>query len=266
MINKLLDFLGNNNTAIIASGVILTFIVSVTTLYFTVKNNQTVHYVNSITKSRAEWVNALRKNLSVFFSMLNIENTFNEYALINELKEYNYYERIDEMSRISTEIILYFNYADKFDEDIVNGVKQLGIIYRKLLLHVRKQIIESDSQQKNFIPGEELKDILGDLETVKQEFIQLIQIYFKVEWERIKDEAAGKKYEAKTYRKDRENLVQLYNYKQTERENFKNAWKRNFMNSIERMKRILCEHSLMITILIVVFCIFLIGHIKITIV
>ncbi len=72
---KVLYFLGENKDSLTTVGVIMTLVVSAVSLYFSVKNNKAVHYVNSVTKNRSEWIYCLRDKIAKFISMVNIENT-----------------------------------------------------------------------------------------------------------------------------------------------------------------------------------------------
>lgn len=61
--NEILQFFEDNKDALTAIGIILTFGVSIIS-FFSVRNNKAVHYVNSITKSRIEWIQKLRKTVA----------------------------------------------------------------------------------------------------------------------------------------------------------------------------------------------------------
>ena len=54
--NKMLQFFSENKDAITGIGIILTFLISSISLYYSIRNNKAVHYVNSITKSRIDWI------------------------------------------------------------------------------------------------------------------------------------------------------------------------------------------------------------------
>ena len=74
IMENLLQFFSRNKDALLAIGVLLTFFVSIISLYFSVRNNKAVHYVNSITKSRIEWIQKIRDTVSVFISKTNVYN------------------------------------------------------------------------------------------------------------------------------------------------------------------------------------------------
>lgn len=48
--NKILQFFSENKDALTSIGILLTFLISSISLYFSVRNNKAVHYVNAVTK------------------------------------------------------------------------------------------------------------------------------------------------------------------------------------------------------------------------
>ena len=50
--NKMLQFFSENKAALTSIGILLTFLISSISLYFSVRNNKAVHYVNAVTKNR----------------------------------------------------------------------------------------------------------------------------------------------------------------------------------------------------------------------
>ena len=64
--NNFSVFLEINKDAIASIGIILTLFVSAVSLYFSIKNNKAIHYTNSVTKSRIEWIEHLRGRASHF--------------------------------------------------------------------------------------------------------------------------------------------------------------------------------------------------------
>lgn len=62
--DKILHFFSENKDAITGIGIILTFLISSISLYYSIRNNKAVHYVNSITKSRIDWIQKVRDNIS----------------------------------------------------------------------------------------------------------------------------------------------------------------------------------------------------------
>lgn len=74
MVGGILKFFNENIDALTAIGIILTFLVSIISLYFSVKNNKAVHYVNTITSSRIEWINQLRDLASEYIKVCSVEH------------------------------------------------------------------------------------------------------------------------------------------------------------------------------------------------
>ena len=56
-------------------GIVITAIVSIASLYFSVKNNKAVHYVNAVTQNRVEWISSLRKKCAEFIALVNYRFT-----------------------------------------------------------------------------------------------------------------------------------------------------------------------------------------------
>ncbi len=63
---RFIKFFSDNKDALLATRVILTFLASIVSLYFSVRNNKAVHYVNAIIKSRIEWIQKVRKLIADF--------------------------------------------------------------------------------------------------------------------------------------------------------------------------------------------------------
>ena len=72
--NKMLQFFSENKDALTSIGILLTFLISSISLYFSVRNNKAVHYVNAVTKNRVEWLYKFREYISALISTTTIEN------------------------------------------------------------------------------------------------------------------------------------------------------------------------------------------------
>ena len=72
--NKMLQFFSENKAALTSIGILLTFLISSISLYFSVRNNKAVHYVNAVTKNRVEWLYKFREYISALISTTTIEN------------------------------------------------------------------------------------------------------------------------------------------------------------------------------------------------
>lgn len=116
MMDKILTFFSINKDALTAMGIVFTFLVSIISLYFSIRNNKAVHYVNSITKNRIEWIAKLRE-LSVDF--INSCEFRNHKPLLDEngyIDDHN----IEHFKSLCMQIKLMLNYADEFDREIMN--------------------------------------------------------------------------------------------------------------------------------------------------
>lgn len=58
---EILEYLKTNQEAYTVVGILLTLLFSLISLWFTVRNNKAVQYMDSVTKNRVEWISSLRK-------------------------------------------------------------------------------------------------------------------------------------------------------------------------------------------------------------
>lgn len=110
--DEILMFLNDNIDALTAVGIILTFAVSVISLYFSVKNNKAVHYVNTITSSRVEWISQLRDLASEYIKVCSVEHIMS----VSNIKRD---ENFQEILRLNAKIKLMLNYNDNLDKKII---------------------------------------------------------------------------------------------------------------------------------------------------
>lgn len=114
-----LNFLITNNKAVTGVGVLLTVFISSLSLGFTVKNNKAMHYVNSVTQNRVEWIDKLRRNVSEFLALLDTQDLTDGIAEIDGIIKYPFGTKMQRLNQIGTEIKLMLNFADEFDEEIM---------------------------------------------------------------------------------------------------------------------------------------------------
>lgn len=110
---NVLQFFNENKDVLLAIAVPLTFLASISSLYFSVRNNKAVHYVNSITKSRIDWIQKVRDTVSAFISKTNVYN--NAYYSGDYDKSG---EHLSECQKLCIEIKLLLNCCDKRDKEI----------------------------------------------------------------------------------------------------------------------------------------------------
>lgn len=291
--NKIFFFFSTNKDALTAIGIILTFLASIISLYFSVKNNKAVHYVNSITKSRIEWIGQLR-NLSVEFCNACDLGKYRE--LIHE--DYTIdTENIDKIKRTSMQIKLMLNFSDDLDNRIIkimNDLQSLTLICYDIIDCINRYLTEDDhidlerysiqnlydkevyvqefiirfckwnnipvgdvnfinrksvvekclkKIKENDILWKELEiNFIKDMENTQfnidhkmNQFKKYVQIYLKSEWNRVKYESQGKKYEKETQEFDLMELNKKYDNPDYENE----VWKRFFINIKAKCKRLL---------------------------
>ena len=87
--DELLILFSKNKDALTAIGIILTFLTSSISLYFSVRNNKAVHYVNAVTKNRVEWIDKLRESISTFLALLNTEDFTETFVPPEEMLKRN---------------------------------------------------------------------------------------------------------------------------------------------------------------------------------
>lgn len=185
--DKILCFFGGNKDALTAIGIILTFLTSSISLYFSVRNNKAVHYVNSVTKSRIEWIQKVRDTASDFISKTNVYN--NAYYKGDYDKSG---EHLSECQELCTEIKLLLNCCDERDKEICKRLDEILENHRKYCDMVHNMQID---QKGYFVENEEAKRIKLSIENEIDNLVKELHVYLKAEWNRVKYESRGKTYE-----------------------------------------------------------------------
>lgn len=197
---NVLQFFNENKDVLLAIAVSLTFLASISSLYFSVRNNKAVHYVNSITKSRIDWIQKVRDTVSAFISKTNVYN--NAYYSGDYDKSG---EHLSECQKLCIEIKLLLNCCDKRDKEICKLVDDILENHRRYYDSVHNMEVDKKGY---FIEGEE--EIKKQIEKNIDELVKKLHIYLKAEWNRIKYESQGKKYEKETREFDIFELEQKY--------------------------------------------------------
>lgn len=130
--DELLILFSKNKDALTAIGIILTFLTSSISLYFSVRNNKAVHYVNAVTKNRVEWIDKLRESISTFLALLNTEDFTETFVPPEEMLKRNYDVKIKELYQLGERIKLLLNFTDDLDNDLIKTI-DLQLINYKLL-------------------------------------------------------------------------------------------------------------------------------------
>lgn len=110
----ILQFFSDNKDALTAIGIILTFLVSITSLYFSARNNKAVHYVNAITKSRVEWIQKLRDLVAICISKCSMKDN----QILSD-------KALGEMQQYILEIKLMLNFDGQIDKKIISILELL---------------------------------------------------------------------------------------------------------------------------------------------
>jgi hypothetical protein len=120
MIDEILIFIKDNSNIITLLGICLTFSVSIISMYFTIRNNKAIHYVNAITKNRVEWLYKLKEYISEFSSvtMLEMADLYAKDVKDREL----HFSTIEKLRNL---IYMHLNFKDDIDNKIINSIDQI---------------------------------------------------------------------------------------------------------------------------------------------
>lgn len=244
----LLDFFKNNIDAFTVIGIFLTFFISFVSLGFTIKNNKAIHYVNSVTKTRVEWIDKLRGNVAEFLSVLDTQDLTYTIAMVDEIINYPFSQNLQKLNQIGSEIKLMLNFSDAFDQEIMSQIDLIIIDYKNLYITTQSSILKhKENGSLLFLTNEEIKNIEKEIEKLSVALLSNMQVYLKSEWNRVKYESNGKTYEKETQLFDIEELLKKKNDP-----NYRNdSWKRFCINSKSKFKRMLDSHKFVIIIVVV---------------
>lgn len=242
------EFLKTNQDAFTVIGIVITFLISIFSLFYNVKNNKAVHYVNSVTKNRVEWIDKLRKNVSKFISILDTQDLTYTVAKTEDIIKYPFSENLYKLNQIGSEIKLMLNFSDDFDREIMDQIDIIILTYKNLYVTTQSCIIENTKKKSPlFVPSDELMKKQTDIDSLTQKLLSDMQIYLKSEWNRVKYESCGKTYEKETQIFDLEELKQ----KKSAPSYKNNYWKRFCINLKAKCKRIWNSNQLTIILAII---------------
>lgn len=245
---EVLDYLKTNQEAYTVVGILLTLFISLISLWFTVKNNKAVQYVDSVTKNRVEWIDKLRKNISDFLSLLDIQDLTDTILTPEEASKYPFGTNLQRLNQLGCEIKLMLNFSDSFDREIMYQIDSIILGYKNLYISSQSSILKQmKSGEKLFVPDKEVTDKQEALISSKEKLLSDMQIYLKSEWNRVKYESKGKTYEKETQLFDLTELKE----KKTNASYKNNIWKRFCINTKAKSKRILHSHQFSVIIFII---------------
>lgn len=245
---EILEYLKTNEDAFTVIGILLTLVISSISLWFSVKNNKAVHYVNSVTKNRVEWIDKLRKNMAEFISILDTQDLTDTFVEMDEFIKYPIGKNLQKLNQIGTEIKLMLNFSDDFDRKIMNKIDFIIVNYKNFFVKIQRNILDNKKNDSLiFTPSEEVIKKQELIDSLSIDLLSDMQIYLKSEWNRVKYESRGKTYEKETQLFDLEELIAKksnVNYKN-------NTWKRFCINTKAQAKRLCNSHQCSVTIIVI---------------
>lgn len=206
---SIINYLVTYKDGFIAGGVILTAIISSISLYFSVRNNKAVHYVNTVTENRVEWIYKLRSLISQYIALTNIyDNNFYNSNSEEDIEKSG--KHLSECRRVNSEIKLMLNFSDEKDAEIISVVDKLmnsfqGYYYEAFNCEVSKEGF--------FINNDKMDKYQEDVNDCIECIIGKVQIYLKAEWNRVKYESKGEIYEKEIQKFDYNELEEKYKNK-----------------------------------------------------
>ncbi|MFA5556283.1 MAG: hypothetical protein WCY06_02945 [Flavobacteriaceae bacterium] len=183
---------------VINIGVILTFLATLFSIYYTRKNIKTTKYIETITTERIKWISIIRQDISEIISNIfeTLENFKKEINFISSQdpseKHRNSvaYEHQENVLNARTENALAFNERTSF----VVLIGKLMVFKLRLNHKEDKEIIRIIDYFIEFYQLEYKsdKDIINAKIEIKN-LTENIQIMLKQEWEKVKEESRGGK-------------------------------------------------------------------------
>ena len=245
--NKILQLFSENKDALTSIGILLTFFISSISLYFSVRNNKAVHYVNAVTKNRVEWLYKFREYISALISTTTIENAELDAKDLDE-----YREHMGRIEKLKYLIHMHLNFSDNIDGKIDGCVEKLVSYYKglfELCAYCRESYCENYFETEGALKYSIIKDFIAKFYEVPafkaemyyhlcnnseenerfrvffrqelsnyvkqrneyiEELLRHVRVYLKFEWNRIKIEASGRTYKKNKQSKDLKKLYELY--------------------------------------------------------
>lgn len=233
ILNEFFNSLGSNKDSFTIIGIFITLLISILSLYFSIKNNKAIYYVNTITKSRIEWLENLRTTMSEFISKTNI--FYNVYYKKDYEKSGIHLSRCKELA---SKIEMMLNCCDEKDQEIIQITNDILKYYSDYLDDVHNCKVKDGFFVETLTMSKNKDYVISK----QQELIKKVQIYLKCEWNRVKYESSGKKYHASLQKYDYEEIqmkITYSNYKEKIWKRFLVEVSANFFDFINSPKKIL---------------------------
>jgi hypothetical protein len=151
--------MGSNDWVAIV-GIALTFLVSIANLIYSLRNNNRTIFVNTVSTSRLKWIDSLRDKVSEFMAV-------STQLADSARRSSDMRSQVLERDTLLHEIVLHLNPKDKEDQRI-----------RLFADHVCELTTNHEKASELSAALMELRDATG--------------AYLKKEWNRVKQESAGK--------------------------------------------------------------------------
>lgn len=184
---------------ILPISVILTFIGTMITIYYTRRNLKTTKYIDTITSERIKWLDVIRKEVTEIVT--NIHFTLKVYS--EDIQD-----RENEIRRYEDDIALQMEAAERYFESPTSSalaskkaIWSLSDFVNKLyLFKLRLNPVENNDIISivdyfiNFYDESEFKSAkeIPEARDKISQLIKLTQILLKSEWEKVKNESKGK--------------------------------------------------------------------------
>ncbi|MBU8879234.1 hypothetical protein BGM26_09590 [Bacillus sp. FJAT-29790] len=183
MIIDFIDFSNAQHISLVTTSI--TAVITLTTLFFTIRNNKSNNFVNSVNKERIDSLKNLKVNVAEFNSLL--------FSIIyeNGSKETSY------IIKLKCLIEFQLNSKKSFELEIIshlNNIVKLHTVLRNPKDHSKEELLSIFSDLKINIPANLIylnnKQFITSLLKIEQNlFEDLINKHIKNEWERIKKDS-----------------------------------------------------------------------------
>ncbi|MEH6949730.1 hypothetical protein V7068_22345 [Bacillus sp. JJ634] len=192
---------------------IITALIGLSTLIYTMRNNRKTLFVNSITSERVKWMGQLKEYVAEFISLASF---YNEKPILEDAKEKGEY--LDKIVHAKAKINLHLNYrgdedkkimklVDKMSENIMKTYDALALLKKsdkekvayvleknkeqldKRIFSKMDKIIEEDIKSQNHRDANSFNKIASDIIRESQnEEIEIFNDRFKKEFSQLKSE------------------------------------------------------------------------------
>lgn len=178
--------------AVVLSGVILTFIASMLSLYISIKNDKSTQYIDKVVTSRIDWIDKLRRVIAEFS-----QKTYLEESIREQINSATYLRVLELYNRIH----LLIGHKNIFETNILETCEELKENFQ-CYVELKKE------SNKDF--EIELKEREEISHLLVLDLLYYSEVYFKYEWNRIKIEGLGKRYTSKLDKINMESVKDEY--------------------------------------------------------